>query len=203
MSGMQEIELKFQIPEGALEAVRAEFTRLNAGQNTDLRLRASYFDTPDRRLAAARPRFDEDNLLKVTQQHMAQRNYQSALSAAELVLRRAEAGGTPPPGPADPLAALRAWMAASGVQSGPLFRPVRNGAVSSERSLRPAAVAEAVKRAAAAAGMDSSRYAGHSLRAGFVTAATAAAVLCCCAACCVSCCCACCSWASRAWMRLS
>lgn len=32
-------------------------------------------------------RFDEDNLLKVTQQHMAQRNYQSALSAAELVLR--------------------------------------------------------------------------------------------------------------------
>jgi hypothetical protein len=32
-------------------------------------------------------RFDEDALLKVTQQHMAQRNYQSALSAAELVLR--------------------------------------------------------------------------------------------------------------------
>jgi hypothetical protein len=32
-------------------------------------------------------RFDEDTLLKVTQQHMAQRNYQSALSAAELVLR--------------------------------------------------------------------------------------------------------------------
>ena len=79
-------------------------------------------------------------------------------------------------GPNCPVAALRAWMAASGVESGPLFRPVRNGAVSSERSLRPAAVAEAVKRAAAAAGMDSSRYAGHSLRAGFVTAATAAGV---------------------------
>ncbi len=54
MSGMQEIELKFQIPEAALEAVRAEFTRLNAGRNTDLRLRASYFDTPERHLAAAR-----------------------------------------------------------------------------------------------------------------------------------------------------
>lgn len=54
MSAMQEIELKFQIPEGALEAIRAEFTRLNAGQNTDLRLRASYFDTPERHLAAAR-----------------------------------------------------------------------------------------------------------------------------------------------------
>lgn len=54
MSAMQEIELKFQIPEGALKAIRAEFTRLNAGQNTDLRLRASYFDTPERHLAAAR-----------------------------------------------------------------------------------------------------------------------------------------------------
>ena len=29
--------------------------------------------------------------------------------ATELVLRRAEAGGTPPPGPADPLHALRTW----------------------------------------------------------------------------------------------
>lgn len=32
-----------------------------------------------------------------------------ALVASELVLRCAEAGGTPPPGPASPLAALRAW----------------------------------------------------------------------------------------------
>ncbi|QIK73660.1 proteasome accessory factor PafA2 family protein [Propioniciclava coleopterorum] len=31
------------------------------------------------------------------------------VAATELVLRRAEAGGAPPPGPADPLAALRAW----------------------------------------------------------------------------------------------
>jgi len=54
MSNMQEIELKFQIPEGALDAVRAEFARLNQGRSTDLRLRAAYFDTPDRRLAAAR-----------------------------------------------------------------------------------------------------------------------------------------------------
>lgn len=51
---MQEIELKFQIPEDALAAVRAELARINQGQNTDLRLRASYFDTPDRHLASAR-----------------------------------------------------------------------------------------------------------------------------------------------------
>jgi triphosphatase len=51
---MQEIELKFQIPEDTLAAVRAELARINQGQNTDLRLRASYFDTPDRHLASAR-----------------------------------------------------------------------------------------------------------------------------------------------------
>lgn len=33
------------------------------------------------------------------------------VAATDLVLRRAEEGGTPPPGPADPLAALRAWTA--------------------------------------------------------------------------------------------
>jgi len=51
---MQEIELKFQIPQAALAAVQAELARLNRGQNTDLLLRAAYFDTPDRKLAAAR-----------------------------------------------------------------------------------------------------------------------------------------------------
>jgi triphosphatase len=54
MSPMQEIELKFQIPESALAAIRAEMSRLNQGQDTDLRLRAAYFDTPDRLLGAAR-----------------------------------------------------------------------------------------------------------------------------------------------------
>jgi triphosphatase len=54
MSTMQEIELKFQIPEGALAAIQAEMTRLNQGRDTDLRLRAAYFDTPDRLLGAAR-----------------------------------------------------------------------------------------------------------------------------------------------------
>lgn len=54
MSVMQEIELKFQIPEAALEAVRAEIQRLDAGQHPELRLRAAYVDTPDRRLAHAR-----------------------------------------------------------------------------------------------------------------------------------------------------
>ena len=51
---MQEIELKFQIPQGQLEAVRAELARLGARLDQPLILQAAYFDTPDRKLAQAR-----------------------------------------------------------------------------------------------------------------------------------------------------
>ena len=54
MHTMQEIELKFQIPEAALAAVQAELAALDAGQHAPLPLKAAYFDTPDRALAAAR-----------------------------------------------------------------------------------------------------------------------------------------------------
>lgn len=76
-----------------------------------------------------------------------------------------------------PVRALRAWLDASGVAAGPLFRSVWKGG----RRLRPSAlsdrgVAEVVKRAAAAAGYDPARFGGHSLRAGLVTTAAAAGV---------------------------
>lgn len=51
---MQEIELKFQIPSQALGAVQAELAALDGGQHAPLRLRAAYFDTPERTLANAR-----------------------------------------------------------------------------------------------------------------------------------------------------
>ncbi|MDI1351137.1 inorganic triphosphatase [Aquabacterium sp.] len=53
---MQEIELKFQIPAEALDAVRTELARLAPDQAlpAPLILQAAYFDTPDRRLAQAR-----------------------------------------------------------------------------------------------------------------------------------------------------
>lgn len=73
-----------------------------------------------------------------------------------------------------PVRALRAWLDAAGIVSGPLFRPVnRHGQVGARR-LSDKAVALIVKRAAAAAGFDPSRFAGHSLRAGLATAASAA-----------------------------
>jgi integrase len=76
-----------------------------------------------------------------------------------------------------PVRALQAWLDASGIAAGPLFRSVWKGG----RQLRPTplgdrGVAEVVKRAAQAAGYDSSRFSGHSLRAGLVTTAAAAGV---------------------------
>lgn len=75
-----------------------------------------------------------------------------------------------------PVRNLRAWLDASGITDGPVFRGVdRWGHVLGER-LSDKAVARAVKRAAEAAGLDPAQYAGHSLRAGLATAAAEAGV---------------------------
>lgn len=76
-----------------------------------------------------------------------------------------------------PVRALRSWLDASGITTGSLFRSVWKGG----RRLRPTplndrAIAEVVKRAAAAAGYDPDRFSGHSLRAGLATSAGAAGV---------------------------
>jgi integrase len=70
-----------------------------------------------------------------------------------------------------PVRALQAWLEASGIAEGPVFRPVnRHGQLQPGR-LSANAVALVVKRHAAAAGLDPAKYAGHSLRAGLATAA--------------------------------
>jgi site-specific recombinase XerD len=73
-----------------------------------------------------------------------------------------------------PVRAYRAWLAASRITTGPLFRPVnRHGHLGSSR-LSDRAVALAVKRAAVALGHDGSELAGHSLRSGMATSAALA-----------------------------
>lgn len=75
--------------------------------------------------------------------------------------------------------ALADWLAASGIDEGPVFRRVVevegreelrcrevDGA---EEGLQPRHVATLVQRAAAAAGLNPADYGGHSLRAGFLT----------------------------------
>ena len=69
-----------------------------------------------------------------------------------------------------PVRALRAWLEAASVESGRVFRRVdRHGHVGERLSCR--AVAEVVKQYARRAGLEAQHFAGHSLRAGFVTSA--------------------------------
>jgi site-specific recombinase XerD len=70
-----------------------------------------------------------------------------------------------------PVRSYRAWIAAAGITNGPAFRSVdRHGRVGQGR-MNAGSVARLIKRAAEAAGLDSTCYAGHSLRAGFATQA--------------------------------
>jgi site-specific recombinase XerD len=72
--------------------------------------------------------------------------------------------------------ALRAWLQATGIHRGPVFRRMRRGdSVGAER-LTGQSVALIVKRRANAAGLGPEQLSGHSLRAGYVTAAAAAGI---------------------------
>ncbi len=74
-----------------------------------------------------------------------------------------------------PVRSVRAWLEASLITEGPLFRSMdRYGRIGAKLSDR--AVAIVVKRCAKAAGFDPSEYSGHSLRAGLATAAAIAGV---------------------------
>ena len=75
-----------------------------------------------------------------------------------------------------PVLALDRWLVVSGIEVGPVFRPVdRHGRVAAER-LSGQAVSLIVKERVAAAGIDPTDFSGHSLRAGFATSAVQAGV---------------------------
>lgn len=70
-----------------------------------------------------------------------------------------------------PVQALEAWLAGAAIVSGPVFRPIAKGGRVGLVALTDRSVAQIVKDRAAEAGFDASLFAGHSLRAGFVTSA--------------------------------
>jgi site-specific recombinase XerD len=73
-----------------------------------------------------------------------------------------------------PVRNVQAWIDQAGVTAGPLFRPLnRHGHIQSGR-LSGVDVARVVKKLADRAGLDSAKYAGHSLRAGHATSAAIA-----------------------------
>ncbi len=70
-----------------------------------------------------------------------------------------------------PVRTMQAWMEQAGVSGGPVFRSInRHGQVGPGR-LSGIDVARVVKKLAQRAGLDSAKYAGHSLRAGHATTA--------------------------------
>jgi len=73
-----------------------------------------------------------------------------------------------------PLAHLRAWLVAASITEGAVFRPLWKGNRVRDARLSDHAVARIVQARALAAGLDPALYAGHSLRAGFVTSAARA-----------------------------
>ena len=71
-----------------------------------------------------------------------------------------------------PVRGLRAWLEASGITSGAVFRSVRGRNVGARLSGRD--VARIVQRSAKRAGVDAEKLSGHSLRSGLATAAARA-----------------------------
>jgi integrase len=69
-----------------------------------------------------------------------------------------------------PVQAVRTWLEAAGITSGPLFRSIRKGGAIGER-LTDQSVGHIVKAHAERVGLDPTTFAGHSLRAGFLTSA--------------------------------
>ncbi len=67
--------------------------------------------------------------------------------------------------------AIATWREAGAITDGPLFRPLRKGGKVLDQALAAESVADIVKRYAGVAGFSPEEYAGHSLRAGFLTSA--------------------------------
>ena len=73
-----------------------------------------------------------------------------------------------------PVRMVQAWIEAAAIASGPLFRAISRHGQVRPRRLSPIDVARVVKKLAERAGLDASKYAGHSLRAGHTTSAAIA-----------------------------
>src|SRR3972149_1509554 len=76
----------------------------------------------------------------------------------------------------DPLRALREWLGAAGIKSGPVFRQIDRWGHVRDARLTSQSVALIVKTAAERAGLEPRQFAGHSLRSGFITEAASAGV---------------------------
>jgi site-specific recombinase XerD len=72
-----------------------------------------------------------------------------------------------------PARALREWLDAAGIETGPIFRAINKASTVAAERLTDRSVANIVKAYAGRAGFDASTFSGHSLRSGFLTSAAA------------------------------
>jgi integrase len=70
-----------------------------------------------------------------------------------------------------PVRSLDAWLEASGITCGPIFRALGRGDRLGSSALGAATVADRVKHYAKVAGLDAHEFAAHSLRRGFISTA--------------------------------
>jgi hypothetical protein len=70
-----------------------------------------------------------------------------------------------------PVKAVRAWLEASKITTGPLFRPIGKGSRIGTGRLADHTVVRVVKTSARRVGLAPKLFAGHSLRSGFLTSA--------------------------------
>lgn len=73
-----------------------------------------------------------------------------------------------------PIAALKDWLALTGIETGPIFTTVNKHGHVLKKRMSGEAASNVVKARVADAGYDPAAFSGHSLRAGFVTAAALA-----------------------------
>lgn len=71
----------------------------------------------------------------------------------------------------DPAAALKTWLKAADIASGPCFRKVDKWGKIGAHRLTDQVIAVVIKEAAEAAGLEPGQFAGHSLRSGYITSA--------------------------------
>lgn len=70
-----------------------------------------------------------------------------------------------------PVAALKAWLAASRIETGPVFRRIDQWGNIDRRALTPQAVNLILKSRCEKAGLDPAKFSAHGLRAGYLTEA--------------------------------
>jgi site-specific recombinase XerD len=73
-----------------------------------------------------------------------------------------------------PCEALRTWLAAAQITTGPVFRAVRLGGIVSAEPMANDSISRVVKRYAGRLGLDPATFGAHSMRSGFCTTAAEA-----------------------------